>query len=196
MSTIRDAIANASRLARMRQGQQVFEPVEVPSLSLPGEPLILAQIPLTESETQQGVIAAATLDVPDNLAGMAARNRAAAVSDLWHSLRDPADLSQKAFDNVEELTEQLTPTDVDHLIDALAMLMEYASPDIDGLSQKDLEELKKGFAEIDLSVLTGRQWAAVKLCFQVLLPELLQAKLSGSTSTESSTERSESVASI
>ena len=190
MSAIRDAIKEASRLSRMRMGNAVSEYIEFESLrASDGTPVRLAQVPLTEAEVQLGVIAAANVDLPttNNMAEMTARNRAAQVSDVWHSLREPDDLSVKAFESPDELASTLSPSEIDHAVDSLAVMMDYASPSLDGLSQAVLDDLKVAFAATDWSGLSGRRWAAVKLCCQVLLPELLQAKLSGSTSTESST---------
>lgn len=192
MTTIREAIRDSNRLARMRMGQAAWEPITFPTMSdASGDPIRFAQVPLTEAETQQGVMLAAGLDVQENMAGYTARNRAAQVSDVWHSLRDPHDLSQKAFESIEEMVAELEPTDIDLAVDGLSILMDYASPSIDGLSDEVLDDLKVAFAETDWSALSGRRWAAVKLCCQHLLPELLQAKLSGSTSTESSTTRTD-----
>lgn len=190
-SSIREAIRSANRFTRMRAGQMTCEFVEFPSVTTPsGDALRVAQVPLTEYEAQQGVIAAANLEVADNFAGMTARNRAALLSDVWHSLREPSDLTRKAFESVEEMAQVLEPTDIDLASDSLTTLMDYASPAIDGLSDKDLVELKKAFAKIDWSALSGRRWAAVKQCCLILVPELLQAKLSGFSSTESSTTKS------
>jgi len=190
MSTVRDAIRDANRLTRMRQGQSIGETVVIPS-----NKIVAMQVPLSEAETQAGIIKAANLNVPDNMAGMTARNRAAAESDVWNSLREMGDLTQKVFSSIEEMVEELEPTDIDYLIDSLTLLMEHASPTLDGLTDKDLDDLKKDFAAIELSELSGRRWAAVKLALTVLMPEQLQARLSGSSSTGSSTERSESAAS-
>lgn len=191
MSSIRDAIRDASRLSRMRMGQQAWEFIEFPSLKgKDGTPIRFAQVPLLESETQQGVMAAANVEVADNFAGMTVRNRVAMVSDAWHSLRDPADISVKAFESIEEMTNSLEPTEIDMAVDQLATMMDYSSPSLDGISKEALDDLKAACAQMDLSDLSGRRWAVVKLFFQTLQPELLQAKLSGSTSTESSTTTS------
>lgn len=191
MTNVREAIREASRLARMRQGQDAAEFIDIPSM----QGIRVCQVPLLEKEAQAGVIRAASLDVIDNAAGMQARNRAAIESDVWHSLREPGDPETKVFATVDEMVEQLQTTDIDYLADNLATLMDYASPSIDGLSDKDLNDLKKAFGETDWSALTGRQWAAVKLCCQALFPNLLRAKSLGSISTESSTEMNESGAS-
>lgn len=192
MSSIRDAIRDANRLSRMRMGQQAWEFIEFDSLKgSDGTPVRLAQVPLLEYETQQGVLLAANLQVADNMAGMTARNRAAMVSDAWHSLRDPSDIDKKAFESIEEMVRTLEPNDIDKAVDQLATMMDYSSPSLDGLSKEALDDLKASCAQMDLSDLSGRRWAVVKLFFQTLAPELLQAKLSGSTSTDFSTMMSE-----
>lgn len=192
MTAIRDTIRNANRLTRMRMGQSIAEPFEVPSIKgESGEPLVLMQVPLSEAEVQMGLVAAVTLDVPDNEASLMLRNRVAAQNDVWHSLRDPADILVKAFESIDEMLSTLEPTDIDLAIDHLATLMDYSSPSIDGISEEVLDDLKADFARTDWSELSGRRWAAVKLCCQVLIPELLQARLRGSTSTPSSTSTSE-----
>lgn len=191
MTSVRDAIKDANRLARMRQGAEVPEYVDIPS-----KPGVRAwMVPLTEAESQIGVIRAAGLDVLDNMAGMQARNRAAIESDVWHSLREPGDVDLKVFENIEDMVEELDPTDIDFLADTLATLMDYASPSIDGMSDEELNDLKKAFGETDWSGLTGRQWAAVKVACQALFPDLLRAKSLGTTSTESLTETKENGAS-
>lgn len=178
-----DKIREANRLARMRAGSEVPEYVDIPS-----KPEIrLWQVPLTEGESQLGVVYASKLEAGDNVVGIAARNRAAVNSDVWHSLREPGSVDQKVFASIEEMETELDPSDIDYLADNLATLMDYASPSIDGLNDKDLNDLKKAFGETDWNALTGRQWAALKLACQALFPDLLRVKSLGSTSTDSST---------
>lgn len=202
MATFLEKVRDANRLARMRLGQTIYEPITFESVVDPdtGKPLVFAMVVLTESESQQGVVAASMLDVPENLVGMSARNRVGMINDLWHSLRDPEDLSKKAFESPEQLVDTILPPEVDAATDKLAVMMDYASPSVDGITDEQLEALKKAFSATDWSALSGRQWAAVKLCCHTLLPELmavvLQGSSSGSTSTESSTETSEGVALI
>lgn len=173
----------------MRMGQEAGDFIDIPSR--PGIRVI--QVPLTEAEAQKGVIRGAALEVDDNVAGINARNRAAVESDVWHSLREPDNLEQKVFESVEEMSTELDSYDLDYLADNLMLLMDFASPALDGLDDATLEELKKAFGEIDWSALTGRRWAAVKLCVSTLFPELLQVKLRGSGSTASLTSKKENV---
>lgn len=183
MSRILEAIKEQSRLARMRMGQDAPEYVEIPSM----EGIRCVMVPLLEKEAHAGVLAAASIKVDDNAAGMQLRNRVAINSDVWHSLRDPDDNAKKVFESVEQMAEMLEPSDIDHLADQLTILMDYASPAADGLSDEEVEELKKAFGETDWSALTGRRWAAVKLCVSTLFPELLAVKSRGSGSTDSAT---------
>lgn len=183
MSRILEAIKEQSRLARMRMGQDAPEYVEIPSM--PGIRCVM--VPLLEKEAHAGVLAAASLKVDDNAAGMQLRNRVAIDHDVWNALRDPDDTDKKVFESVDQMTGLLDPSDIDHLADELTLLMDYASPTADGLSDAEVEELKKAFAETDWSALTGRRWAAVKLCVSTLFPELLVVKSRGSGSTDSAT---------
>lgn len=168
-------------------GQDTAEIVSIPSMP----EIRVAQVPLTERESQAGIIRASLLEVQDNAAGLQARNRAAIESDVWNSLREPANPQTKVFDSIEDMTDQVQASDIDHLADNLMLLMSYASPAIDGLTDKELEELKKAFGETDWSALTGKRWAAVKLCVSTLFPELLQVRSLGSSLTESSTTTNE-----
>jgi hypothetical protein len=188
MATVREAIREQNRLARMRNGQDVPERVDIPSM--PGIGACL--VPLTEAEAQRGIVAAADLDVNDNQAGMMARERAATISDIWHALREPGDPDQRVFETPEDMTATLKPTDIDHLADTLVTLQDYASPSVDGMSEEELDDLKKAFGETDWSALTGRRWAAMKLCCSILFPELLAVKLRGFSSIDSSTPTNES----
>jgi hypothetical protein len=133
MSKLADQIREKNRLARMRLGQEAPDLIE-----LTAHPEIrVAMVPLSERETQMGMIHGASLDVPDNSAGLQARNRAVAHSDLWNSLRDPSDLNAKVFSSVDELIDELAPEEIDHLLDHLAALMDYSSPNGAGLLAGD-----------------------------------------------------------
>jgi hypothetical protein len=180
MATVREAIREHNRLARMRLGQEVGERVTIPSLD---QGVML--VPLTEAESQQGLVAAASIDVPDNQAGLMAREREATIHDVWSAMREPSDPSMHVFETPEEMVELLDPRDIDYLADQLVLLSSYSSPALDGMSDAELNELKKAFGETDWSALTGRRWAAVKLTVSILFPELLAAKLRGSSSTDS-----------
>lgn len=185
--SIREAIREANRLTRMRMGQEAPDFVDIPSK----QGVRAAQVPLTERESQAGLIRAAALEVQDNAAGLQARNRAAIESDVWNSLREPDNPDAKVFTSIDEMTDELEGSDIDYLADNLMLLMSYASPSIDGLSDAQLDDLKKAFGETDWSALTGQRWAALKLACSTLFPELLLVKSRGTGSTELLTTRSE-----
>lgn len=188
--SMREQIRKSQRLTRMRLGQQVFEWFEFESIVADdGSKYRVAMVTLNEAEVQRSVFYAAELDVADNMIGTVLRDRAAKQHDVWLSLREPDDIETLVFESVVEMVETLESNDIDRAVTQLSLLMDYASPVLDNISAEDLNDLKKAFAATEWSALTGPQWAAVKLCCQQLLPDLLQAKLSGSTSTESSTER-------
>jgi hypothetical protein len=191
MTTMREKIKEHSRLARMRSGQEVPEFVTIPSMP----EIRCVMIPLLEKESQAGIVRAAALEVIDNAAGIQARDRVCIESDIWHALREPDDHDKRVFESIDDMLEALDATDISVLADELAALMDYASPAIDGMTDEQLDELKKAFGETDWSALTGRRWALVKMACQALFPDLLRVKSLGSTSTDSSTERSESGAS-
>jgi hypothetical protein len=194
MSSIREAIREQSRLSRMRMGQEVGEYVEIPSMP----EIRMLQVPLTERETADGLIRGAEINVPDNVSGILARERAVKQSDVWHSLRIIGEPGKKVFSSIDDMTGEdgLEPEDIDHLHENLAVLMSYASPGLDDVTVDDWNDLKKAFNEIDLNALSGRQWAALKLAFQHLFPHILRAKSLGLLSTEASTTTSENGESI
>lgn len=195
MSVIRETIQKRSRTARMRMGQEVGEYVDIPSLTNPddGDKVRVVLVPLNESELQQGLAyAAMDEDVPESFSGVQYRSRRSVTSDIWHACRTPDKLSEKVFESIEQMTELLDPSDIDYLNMHLAALMNYSSPSLDGLTDEDMDFLDQAWKTIQLKGLSGRQWAAAKVCLSLLLPELLQARSFGSTSTRSSTPTSES----
>jgi hypothetical protein len=181
MTSVYEQLKEASRLRRMRLGQEAPEDAEFLA-----HPEIRAKmVPLVEKEMEAGMIAAAKLDVPDNTAGYQVRDRVALCSDVWHSLREPDDLSKKVFGSVDAMVDELEGSEIDQLADQLTMLMDFSSPALDQISDEDLESLKKGLLTTEWSGLSGRQWAAIKLCLSAFSPQLLAANLSGSSSTDS-----------
>jgi len=174
----------------MRMGQAVVEPTEIPSMAEAG--IRIGLVPLTEQESQQGLVAAAALDVPDNYAGINARNRLAAQCDVWNASRLIEDPSQKIWQSVEQMVEELQPSDIDFLFDKLTLLQDFASPAFDKLSDKQVDDLKKAFVELDWKGLSGRPANALAMCISILLPELLQGSNSSTGSTFSSMQTNES----
>ena len=187
MSELLDQIRAQSRLKRIRQGQEVPEWASIPSMP----EIRIALVPLLERETQASLVAAASEDAPDNALGIQVRARIAQHWDVWQAARHIEDGEKYVWDSVDAMVNDLEPDDIDSLHDQLTVLMDYASPGIEGLTEADLAELKKAFVLIDWNGLTGRQWSALKLCLSHLLPELLLAKPPSTTSTPSSTTRSE-----
>lgn len=192
MATLRESMAEASRLKRMRQGQEVPEYVNIPSM----EGIRVALVPLTEAEEDRSTAASASIDAPDNIAGFRRRDRERLRWNVWQAMRDPGNLSGPLYESVAEMIGELEPFDLESLGQELALVMDYASPAVDGLSPEVLDELKKACWAINWNELSGKPWAAVKLCLSTLLPELLQGKSLGITSTDSSMPRSESDESI
>lgn len=180
---VREELRERTRLKRIRMGQEAPELVEIPSMP----DVRVALVPLTEAESMQGLIRASAQNHGDNMAAAQIAAREAMLSDIWHAMRDPDDIGQRAFESVEAVKETLEPSDVDHMIDQLTVLIDYASPSLDGLSDEEINNLKKAFVLIDWSALTGRRWSALRLCLSLLLPELLQARFSSTTSTSNLT---------
>lgn len=187
MTTAREAILENSRLARMRQGQAVGTPVEIPSM----REVRVLQVPLTDAESAQALALAAAADFQDHTAGLMARNLIARTYEVWASLREMDAPDKHVFENVEEMQKHLEPGDIEYLANHLVTVMAFASPAADGVTDEMLDALKKAFGEIELSALTGSQWAAMRLCFEALFPTLLRANSFGSSSTESSTEKND-----
>lgn len=185
---LREEIREASRIARIRMGQEAFEWCDIPSL----EGIRVAMVPLTEAEEQQGLIASSKLDVPDNIVGYQVRQRVGQVHNVWMSCRLPDDLRRYIWDTPEAMMDEIEPTDVDYMFEALVTLQDYASPSLAKLSDKEVEEVKKAFVAIDWKGLTGRQANALVLALSRLLPEELQARLFSSSFTQSWTGKTES----
>jgi hypothetical protein len=178
------------KLARMRMGQESCEIVDIPS----DPEMRVALVPLTEKEMQEGITAAAALHAPgDNMAAAILRDRHRQCCDMWHSARLTNDLQVKAFDSVEQMVEVLDNVDINVLGERYILMVDESSPAVDGLSDADLADLKKDFGTIPWSELSGKRWAAVKLCHSVLFPGQLLDRSLGSTSTSSSTPTSEEI---
>lgn len=184
---ILDQMREASRIKRIRQGQDAPEWASIPSM--PEIRIVL--VPLLEKESQASLAAAAGIEVADNPLGMQVRARTAQEWDVWQAARKLEEPDKKVWVSVEQMVDMLEPDDIDSLHDQLSILMDYASPTLEGLSDEDLAELKNGFVLIDWKELTGRRWSALRVCLSYLLPDLLLAKPASTTSTPSSITRSE-----
>jgi hypothetical protein len=183
-----EILKDRRRLSRMRMGQDAPE-----YRALISDPEIrVALVPMTEAEHEQGMKMAAQINLPDNEAALAYRDRWMQVCDLVHIIREPRDLKKKMFESPEELIEALEVGDVNYLSEEYIMLVDQSSPHLDGLNDEQLEELKKAFSALDLSALSGRAWWLLKNFFLTISLMQLPVKLPGSFSTLNLTEPSES----
>jgi hypothetical protein len=186
-SSLREQIRAQSRIARIRQGQDAPEYIDIPSM----ETIRVAMVPLNDAQHLQGQINAAELDVPDNMTGLAVRNRAAIVHDVWTACRFPDELEQKVWESPQVMQEELDPADIDYLSMKLTVMMAYQSPQLKDLSDSEVADLKKVLETIQWRELYGSQAAAAKIFLMTLFPELLQGNSYSSTSTNRSTTKSE-----
>lgn len=169
----------ARRIERMRLGQSTCQ-----IINLPDAELRFALVPLTEEEFDMGIAYSASIDVEDNLGGAEKRDRAQMHSDIFHAARQVEDLNVKYFDSIEAV-KQLDLEDINRITQMYVHMSIEVSPSLDGISEEELEELKKASGEIAWSELNGPQWIALKHYLLLTMPELLMAKLSGSTSIDS-----------
>lgn len=192
MNSTLDKMREVSRLKRIRMGQDAPEWGHIPSMP----EIRVALVPLLEKETQASLAAAAGVEAPDNALGMQFRARVAQQWDVWQAVREIDTPDKLLWQSVDQMEEMIEPDDLDSLHEQLTVLMDYASPGLEGLTEADLAELKNAFVLTDWSALTGRRWSALRLCLSHLLPELLLARPPSTTSTPSLTTRSENDSSI
>jgi len=184
----REAIKQDGRLRRMRLGQDAPEFVNL----ITNPEIRVALVPLTEAEYHIGLKAAMDLPAPDNQTGMIYRDRWQQVTDLWNALREPHNPNQRVYESVEQMVAALEHTDINYLSDMYLRMVEDSSPALDGVTEEQIEELKKACLTIDWSVLSGRAWWHLKAFLSSLTPEQLQVKLPGSLSTQNLTPTNES----
>src|SRR4051812_13629547 len=102
------------RLDRMRLGQAVCDYV-----TLVSDPeMRLCIVPLTEAQYLQALEKVASITLADDMAGMAVRDRVQAQEILVKAIREESDLTNHVFQSTDEMMEDLTTEDVDHLIDS------------------------------------------------------------------------------
>lgn len=166
------------KLNRMRLGKSV---ADVHSL-LSDPEIKVALVPLTEAEYIQCLESTASQNISDDNAGVVIRDRYNTAEVLLRAAKEPDDLEQPMFDSIEELTEALEVNDINFLQDAYFEMVETSSPALDGIPPEDLEDLKKALQTIDWSVLSGRQWYALRRFLFSIMPELLQGNSFGSGS--------------
>jgi hypothetical protein len=134
---------------------------------------------------------AASLNVPDNVAGNQLRDRAESREILSYSIRDPKDVSQRIYSSGVQLADDLEPVDVGFLIERYYEMADSNSPSLERLPEKEQAELKKALQEMDWNELTGRQWYAASRFLLSLMPKPLGDSLLGYGSTTPSTTTSE-----
>lgn len=177
------------REARMRQGQNAGTFANL----ITDPETRVAIVPLKEREHEYGYSYAATIDVDDNTSGLVLRNRAKSVADLWNACREPDNFDKKVWVSVDQMIDDLEAVDIDYLLEQFFAYTTDFSPDLANMTEESLDELKKVFGSLQLKELTGKEQAAVSICLSLLLPTRQLAKSLGSTSTESSTERTDDV---
>ena len=167
----------------MRLGQAVCE--IFPLLSDPESRVAL--VPLTEAEYNQCMEAAVKVDVEETLAGNQYRDRRLTQETLLRAIREADDLPTQVFQTVDELMNTLDVADLNYLIDHYFEMVDRSSPSVEGLTDKDIDDLKKALLEVDWSGLYGKQWYALRRFLLSLGPEQLRVKLPGSMSMTEST---------
>lgn len=177
------------KLNKMRHGQATYEIVELFS-----DPEIrFALVPLLEVEYHQALDAAAHVVAEDNIAGIVRRERAQNCALLWLSLREPDDPGKKAFIDMSDMEATLDVTDIDYLLDKFQEMAEKSNPSIEGISEREFEQLKKVLQTMPWNELSGRSWFAAKRFLGALISDgLLPANLLGSIYSRPSTTTSES----
>lgn len=175
------------RMDRMRLGQAACDYV-----ALQSDPEIrLCIVPLTEGEYLQALEKVRDVRANDDLPGMAIRDRVQAQEIIARAIREEDDLMKRVYVNAEEMMEDLEVADIDILIDGYNEMISKSSPAIDGITQEEVEELKKVLVTMDWNALSGRSWYAAKRFLGTISPELLQDNSPGSTSTNSATTKSD-----
>jgi hypothetical protein len=174
------------KLDRMRLGQSACD--IHPLLSDPE--IRVALVPLTEAEYLVGLESAIKMNVPETIMGNQARDRRLQEETLLRAIREVDDLTQQTFETLEQLNELLDHSDISYLMDMYFEMIAESSPSIDGLSETDIEDVKKVLKEMDWNVLSGRQWYALKRFLSTLGQEQLLAKSLGSTSISKLTGQS------
>ncbi len=175
------------RLDRMRMGQAVAT-----HKALLSDPEIaVAMVPLTEAEHLQCVEIITSMEAPDNIVGASARDRRNANEILLRSIREEDDLQQRMFYSLEEMTEVLEAEDVNYLLDAYFEMMEEVSPSAGGLSDREIDDLKKVLEQTEWSELSGKQCHALKNFLSTLGYTLLPDNLLGSQLINSLTPTNE-----
>jgi hypothetical protein len=171
----------------MRLGQAVCDYVQL--ISDPEQRLCI--VPLTEAEYLQALEKVSLMKQPDDLAGLAVKDRAQSQEILLRAIREEDDLTKRVFETVEDMLGVLEVADVDEIIDRYNEMMHKASPALDAIPQEELENIKKALQTMDWNALSGPSWFALKRFLSLIMPSPLLDNWPGSTSTNSSTTTSE-----
>src|SRR4029077_11418758 len=171
----------------MRLGQAVCDYVDLRSDS----EIRLCIVPLTEAQYVQVLSKVVDTKASDDLPGLAMRDRVQANEILVRAIREEDDLTQRVYNNIEDMLEDLEVQDIDALIDGYNEMMAATSPSLEGIPQQEMDELKKILQAMDWNALSGRSWYAAKRFLSTISPELLQVNSPGSSSTNPSTTTSE-----
>ena len=192
MTNIYEQIKQNNRIARMRMGQ------EAPTLvSPPSAPEVrIAMVPLLEHEHEKALTEAASLELPDNPYGIDRRDRTLQAATLFYSLRDPEDIEQMAFPNAQKMVEVLESADINHLLEEYSSMVDFSSPSIDGITDEQLDEIKKALTRIDLRGLYGKPWWHLKQFLSTLSVDQLPGRSLGPLSIPSSMTTSDDDESI
>ena len=167
MSRILDKLREGTRFARMRMGQEA--PGYVSLLSNPEARFAL--VPLIESEYHLALEAVAQMNLPDNAYGGELMDRHLRLHTLRLALRDPDNPREMVFESVEQMLSEeigLEPADVNHLLEMYQRETDFSSPALEGLTDEQVDDLKKGLLKIDWSALSGRPWWHLKQFFLTL----------------------------
>lgn len=191
MSEILQRIAAEKRLARMRMGQMNQELEIIPSTRSSDNPVQVALVPLTEAELMQSLQYALKIEIGedsqrvDPVYEQSIRDRAQMQYSLMCAIRVPGTLD-RVYESVELMLDEeygLDADDINFLAEVYDRLMDDSSPQLEGLTEEQLENLKKAFAALDLNALSGKAWWHTKGLFQSLTAQQLTDSWRGLIST-------------
>lgn len=175
------------RLDKMRQGQAVADFAEIPSLP----EMRVALVPVTEADYDKSLELSAMIDAPENPSGWLRRERRANAETLVCAIRNPQDLQERVFEDVDELRDVLEVSDLNYLTDRYMEMVARSSPQLEAFSEDEMDAAKKFLQALDWNELSGRSWYALKRFLSSLGPTLRVDKLHGYSSTPFSTMTSE-----
>lgn len=172
----------------MRLGKAVCEMVELAS-----DPEIrIALIPLTDAEFQNSLMVAAQANVTEvaSTHEVFYRDRVQKCAILLAAAREPDNLKKPFFESLSEVTD-LDYNDITDLFSYYEQMMDFSSPSLDGISQEDMDEIKKALQEVEWNDLSGRSWYAAKRFLSTLTQKPPQVSLFGSLPTSNSTTKND-----